>query len=114
MEKLIRMDYHGTMLSDYFCGTSGVMLSCYFDSTTTNQDIINQIKSELNDLWDHVEYIAGYHGITDFDQLEHDIDQAVLELENNNDMDAIFYPDFEQEFECKDFSDSDMDCPIAI
>ena len=114
MKKSIEIHYHGIMLPDYFSGTSGVMISVYFNAETTNQDIINQIKNEINDIWDHVIYTAEYHGITDFDQLEHDIDQVILELEKMNDMELIFYPDFEREFGCLDFSDQDIDCPIAI
>jgi len=114
MEKTIEIRYHGVMLPDYFCGTSGVQISVYFDTATTNQDIINGIKSEINDLWDHVEYTAKYHGISDMEWLEAEIDQALLDLEYGNDMDAIFYPDFVLEFECLDFSDYDYDCPIAI
>jgi hypothetical protein len=110
----IEIQYHGVMMSDYFSGTSGVMISCYFNSTTTNQDIINQIKSEISDLWNHVEYTAQYHNPDcDMDQLKPDIDQAILDLEKQNDMDLIFYPDFVQNFEGEDFSE-DMDCPVAI
>ena len=114
MEKTIEIQYHGVMLPDYFSGTSGVMLSIYFDSTTKNQDIIDQIKDELNAIWDHVEYTAQYHGVTDMEGLESVIDQAILELEKQNDMDLIFYPNFAREFECEDFSEQDYDCPVAI
>ena len=52
---------HGVMLSDYFSGTSGVMLPLYVDNTTTQPELIDMLESEINMIYDHIEFTSGYH-----------------------------------------------------
>jgi len=49
---------HGIMYSDYFQGTSGVMLPLYINPKTTKKEVLNMLKEEINILWDHIEYTA--------------------------------------------------------
>lgn len=52
---------HGLMMSDYFHGTSGVWLNIYPTPETTKKEAIEMIESEIDLLYDHIEYTAKYH-----------------------------------------------------
>lgn len=57
----INIAYRGTMLSDYFSGTPGVMLTVSVDSTMTEEDVVDQLESEYRSLDDHIEFVIEQH-----------------------------------------------------
>jgi len=71
---------HGVMLSQYFSGTSGVMLSIPVDRETTPHEILTELENEIDLLWDHVSYTAEFHGLTDSDDLQRQIDDQIAEM----------------------------------
>ena len=57
----LEIQEHGLMLSDYFCGTSGVMLPLYVYPKIKTSEVLEMLKDEINQIWDHIEYTAEYH-----------------------------------------------------
>ena len=57
----INIAYRGTMLSDYFSGTPGVMLTVIVDSTTTEKEVVDQLEAEYQQIWEYVEYTVASH-----------------------------------------------------
>ena len=55
-EKLTEVCFLGTMLSDYFSGYSFpvIAIPCY--NNMTAKDIVNGIKSEINQTWEYLTY----------------------------------------------------------
>ncbi len=51
----------GVMLSDYFSGTSGVMLSVSLDKNTTVSEIVDSLEQEIGQLWDSIDHTAEHH-----------------------------------------------------
>lgn len=111
----IEIQDHGVMLSDYFSGTSGVMLPLTIDNQTTVGEIIDQLESEINMVWDHIKYTAEYNGFTG------DLDQAIdQEIESIKDFNAkklnqIHNPDLDFNFntESQDYLDFN-EYPVLI
>ena len=93
---------HGTMGSEYFSGTAGVMLPLTIDNTTTVGEIIDQLESEINLFWDHIEYTAEMHGFTG--DLVKAIDQEIelIKEENKDKLDKIHMPDLDFHYEIED------------
>lgn len=71
---------HGVMMSEYFGGTSGAMLSIPVDRETTPREILTELENEINLLWDHVSYTAEFHGLTDYDDLQKQINDQFAEM----------------------------------
>lgn len=116
MEKTrLEIQGHGVMLSDYFCGTRGVMLSISIDNKTTVKQVIEAIESEINELWDHITYTAEYHGFSD------DLDEAInAEIEkikefNANRLNEICDPALDFDFNELDLDYSEFqEYPVLI
>ena len=106
---------HGVMLPDYFSGTTGVMLPLSIDKTTTVGQIVAQLESEINAVWDHIEYTAEMHG---FDSdLNSAIDQEIelIKEENKDKMNKIHMPTLDYCFDTE--NQEDIDCneyPVLI
>lgn len=64
---------HGTMLTDYFHGTSGIWLNVYIDKNTTIQGVMEMLENEIDMLWDHIEFIAEQK------EFKGNLDQAINE-----------------------------------
>ena len=111
----IEIQDHGVMSSDYFSGTSGVMLPLSIDNTTTIGEIIDQLESEINLFWDHIEYTAEMHG---FDgDLNSAIDQEIelIKEENKDKMNKIHMPTLDYCFDTESQDDLDMgEYPVLI
>jgi hypothetical protein len=111
----IEIQDHGVMSSDYFSGTSGVMLPLSIDNKTTVGQVIAQLESEINMVWDHIEYTAerrGYHG-----DLEGDIAQEIesIKEENKGKFNQIHNPDLDYCFDDEDQEDLDFnEYPVLI
>lgn len=70
----------GIMLSDYFSGTSGVMLPIYINPETTLKEALEGLKDEINMVWEHIEYTAKHHEFTG--DLEKQIDDELERIRN--------------------------------
>lgn len=65
----IEIKEHGVMMSEYFSGTSGAMISIYVDNKTKRFELFESLESEINNLFDHIEYTAQHHNfIGDIDK----------------------------------------------
>ena len=106
---------HGTMGSEYFSGTAGIMLPLSIDNKTTVGQVIAQLESEINMVWDHIEYTAEMHG---FDgDLNSAIDQEIelIKEENKDKMNKIHMPTLDYCFDTE--NQEDIDCneyPVLI
>lgn len=69
---------HGKMWPDYFQGTSGVQINVYADGLTI-LEVIEAIKSEINDLWEHIEFVAKSHGFP-VEELEKSINDVIEKI----------------------------------
>ena len=72
----LTIEERGTMLSDYFCGTPGIMLPLSIDKNTTVNEVLSQLEDEINQVWEHIEGTAQYHGFP-VDTLEYCIDEQI-------------------------------------
>lgn len=77
----LEIQEHGTMLTDYFSGTSGVMLPINIDRKTTKEEVLDMLKDEIDMLWDHIEFTAEYHGFK-LKDLEYCIDRELATMED--------------------------------
>jgi hypothetical protein len=66
--KGIVLNYHGVMLTDYFHGTSGVMLSIHITPETTHGEVLDMLKDETEYYWDMIDSL---------DPLNKDLDDEV-------------------------------------
>lgn len=119
MEKTntITLQDHGFMLSDYFSGTSGVMIPLYIDNQTTVKEIIDMIEQEFIMIGDHIEYTAQYHNFTG--DLDKQLNRIIknLKKENRERMDDIHMPEIDFNYQEMDEGDSFIDCvdyPVLI
>jgi hypothetical protein len=80
MTNKLEIQERGVMLSDYFCGTPGVMLAIHLTNTTTVEEILGELRSEIDALWDHIEYTAEAHSFVG--DLESDIEAQLLTMQN--------------------------------
>ena len=90
---------HGIMMSEYFSGTTGVMLPISIDNKTTVGEIIARIEEEINVVWDHIEYTAEYNGFIGC--LETAILSEIIKIkeENAGKLNEIHAPDLEFTFD---------------
>ncbi|GAG94057.1 unnamed protein product, partial [marine sediment metagenome] len=79
--KTLKIEERGTMLTDYFCGTPGVILPIYIDNKTTCKTVLDNLEEEINLVWDHIEYTAEYHDFP-IDKLEYYIAEQIAEMSN--------------------------------
>jgi hypothetical protein len=111
----ITLQDHGVMMSDYFSGTSGVMISVSIDNKTTIEQVIQSIEQEFNMVFDHIQYTAQYHNfIGDIDK---QLDQIISDLkkENKDKMQDIVKPDLDFCFETESQEDIDFqEYPVYI
>jgi hypothetical protein len=107
---------HGVMLSDYFSGTTGVMLSIYIDNKTTIKEILNAIKEEINIIYDHIYYTTQYHNFRGNIDLAIDTEIQKMEQDNKNRLNEIAFPDIDFDFDTEDdMDDTDyMEYPVLI
>jgi hypothetical protein len=106
---------HGVMLNDYFGGTSGVWINIYLDNKTTVKDIIDQLESEINAIYDHIEYVAEYHGFSKDPESTIDMELQKIKEENKDKMDIIYMPDLEFDFDTESQDNLDMrEYPVLI
>jgi hypothetical protein len=106
---------HGVMLNDYFGGTSGVWINIYLDNKTTVKDIIDQLESEINAIYDHIEYVAEYHGFSKDLESAIDMEFQKIKEENKDKMDIIYMPDLEFDFDTESQDGLDMrEYPVLI
>ena len=110
----LEIQERGTMLSDYFPGTSGVMLPIYVDNKTTYREVLDMLGDEINQVWSHIEYMAEYHKF-DISTLEYYIDAEIAKMSDyvrvNGKSDQVFNPDLDYSF---DEIEEYMETPIAI
>jgi len=108
MEKRIEINEQGVMLSDYFGGTSGVMIPLSVDNKTTKREVLEQLKQEISSLFDHIEYTAERHGVS-YEVAKESIDSELKEIAEfiKNDHDKIAFPNLDFCFE--DMSDDELD-----
>jgi hypothetical protein len=106
---------HGVMRNDYFGGTSGVWINIYLDKKTTVKDIIDQLESEINAIYDHIEYVAEYNEFTGDLNAAIDKEIKAIKEENKGKMDKIHAPDLEFNFDTESQDDLDfMEYPVLI
>lgn len=107
----IKIIEHGVMLSCYFSGTSGVMLSLYITPKTTIKELLNMIESEISILYEHIDYTFNYPDANvTTDVIDQAIDNCIADLRSHNikDDNVIYCSDFE-------YSESEYDeNPAAI
>ena len=112
--KIIEIQEHGTMLSDYFHGTSGVVLPLYIDNKTTKTEILDMLEDEIDMVWDHIEYTAKYHTFP-VENLEYKIAEEVARIEDfvreSGQMNCITNPDLDFDF---DTLEEDEETPVLI
>jgi len=113
----LKIQEHGTMLSDYFSGTSGVMLPISIDKHTTCQEVLSMLKDEIDLIWEHaMMYTAEYHKYP-LDKLKKEIENQLSEMKiyvmANDKMNKAFNPDLDFAFN-KINEDDFNDLPVAI
>jgi len=112
----LEIQEHGTMLSDYFSGTSGVMLPVNIDKNTTCQEVLDMLKSEIDMVWEHIAGTAEYHEYPT-DSLEKAIEEQLAEMKLyvmvNGKMEKAFNPDLDYAFD-EIGEDEFCDLPVAI
>jgi hypothetical protein len=110
MEKTntIRLMDHGVSLTDYFGGTSGVMITISIDNQTTIKQCIESLEQEFNMIGDHITYTAKYHNF--IGNLDKQLDKIIdkLKKENKDYMDEVNAPNLDFNFETE--SQEDIDC----
>lgn len=111
----IKIIDHGILLSDYFSGTSGVMMPIPLDNTTTIGEIIEKIEEEINLVWDHIEYTAEGHNFVGC--LETAVLAEIIKIkeENAGKLYEIHAPDLY--FNFNELEESELDCneyPVLI
>ena len=79
MSKRIEIQEHGVMFSDYFHGTSGVWLNVYIDNDTTVNQVIENLETEINMVFDHIEFVAENHEFT-IEEVEKGIDEEISKM----------------------------------
>ena len=93
----ITIDYHGMMLTDYFSGTSGVMLPIHITPETKNSEVIQELRDDVNILWDYIEGTAHQKGFTG--DLEKEIEAEIQKMEDfcngNNALNDPCFPNME-------------------
>ena len=112
----LTIEERGTMFSDYFCGTPGVMLPLYIDNQTTCKEVLTMLEDEINQVWEHIEGTAQYHGFP-VDTLEYYIDEQIAIMSDyvriNGKTDQIYNPDLN--FTFSDIEEDDFEeYPVAI
>jgi len=123
MTKRIEIQEHGVMLTDYFHGTRGVQLNVYINGESTVKDVLDDLQSEINSLYDHIEYTAENHGFT-IDETKEMIDKEMEKMldyiNNKGNGNKIYAPDFDADNECDECdgegcdSCEDMEKAVAI
>jgi hypothetical protein len=115
MEKTIEINEHGVMMTDYFNGTSGVMISLHVDNKTTKKEALELLKEEISMVFDHIEYTAEYHGVT-YDDVKKAIDTEFKEMESyiEKTKDEILCPDLEHCFADMTDDENDNEFPVAF
>jgi len=106
--KTLSIQEHGTMLSDYFHGTSGVMLPIYIDNKTTIKEALDMLEDEINMVWGHIEYTAEYHDfpLEDLDaDIKSELERVKEYVNTKGTMNTCINPDLE---------DFDEDGPVLI
>ena len=116
MTTKLEIQERGTMFSDYFCGTPGAMLFLSIDNQTTCKEVLTLLEDEINQVWEHIEGTAQYHGFP-VDTLEYCIDEQIAVMSDyvriNGKSDRPYNPDL-------DFTFSDIgedgweEYPVAI
>ena len=112
----LTIEERGTMLSDYFCGTPGIMLPLSIDKNTTVNEVLSQLEDEINQVLEHIEGTAQYHGFP-VDTLEYCIDEQMAKMSDyvriNGKTDQIYNPDLD--FTFSDIEEDDFEeYPVAI
>jgi len=116
MTKEITIQERGVMMSDYFGGTSGVMIPLTVDNKTTKKEVLEQLKQEISILFDHIEYTAEHHDVS-YEVAMESINSELKEIADyiKNDHDKIAFPDLE--FCFADMNDDQLDSeefPVLI
>ena len=116
MKNTLKIQDHGTMLTDYFQGTSGVWLNVSVDNKTTLKEVIDGLEEEINMVYDHIEFTAENH------EFQGDLGKAIdAEIKTMREYikgrEAVIYnPDLDYCFD--DLGDDDendsCDFPVAI
>lgn len=117
MEKTTRIEIqdHGVMMSDYFGGTSGVWINICIDNKTTVKQIITQLESEINMIWDHIEYTAEVNGFTGDLEKQIDMELQSIKDQNKDKLDTIHMPDLDLCFDMEAEDDLNNDnYPVLI
>ena len=109
----IEIKEHGVMLPDYFQGTNGVWLNVYIDNKTTILKVIELLKQEIDDVFDHIEYIAEYHKYNG--NISMDIDRELqamrIYVSENGTANKVYSPNLDPPEGDADYMDS---YPVAI
>lgn len=115
MTKEITLQDRGVMMSDYFSGTSGVMLPLNIDNKTTKKEALELLKEEISLVFDHIEYTAKYHGVTSAD-VEKAIESELKEMESyiEKTKNEILCPDLEHCFADMTDDECDDEFPVLI
>ena len=110
----LEIQERGTMLSDYFCGTSGVMLPLNIDKETTCKEVLETLKEEIDLVWDHVEHTAEHHGFP-LEDLDFAINAQLAKMNtyaSQGKMDKPYNGDLDFTWESVGFEE--LDLPVAI
>jgi len=94
----------GVMLTDYFCGTSGVMLPVSIDRLTTLGEVVDSLEQEISSVWDHCDYVAEFHDCLDWEaQVKEEIADIKERVKGRGG--EIYSPDLEFTFDDLDECD---------
>ena len=102
----IEIEEHGLMMTDYFHGTDGVWINIYVNQNSTVKNIIDNLESEINILYDHIQYVAQNHSTSFYDDslLDNMINEEIQKLKEEN-TDRME----EKPFKNNEFSDDEDD-----
>jgi len=109
---MVKIHDNGIMLSDYFSGTSGVMLPISIDNKSTYRDVIEMLEREIDMVFDHIEYTAqskDYPTDNLWEEIEKEIN--TIKMENKHKLNQVFDPTLDFSFES---IEEDIELPILI
>ena len=116
-EKTLEIQERGTMMSEYFSGTPGIMLPISIDKNTTCKEVLDMLDDEINMVWEHIEYVADGHGfpLGDLEKsIQDEIDIMKEYVTKEGKMNLPFNSDLDFSFEELDDADNYGETPVAI
>lgn len=83
MEKELTINTHGCMLTDYFSGTTGVMVTVFVCKESTVKDLIENFENEINMIFDHICFVGEKYNFSE-EEITEQLKEKTNELKEEN------------------------------